>query len=128
MTGPARGDRDPQHFYRARRRARIERRLAAEAMPDGSDKARRWYGSRRWKAKRLAQLRAEPLCAFCLREGKITPATVADHVTPHKGDEGLFWSGELQSLCAHHHNRDKQVIERGGTVRRYGEDGWPIEG
>lgn len=90
--------------------------------------ARPWYGSRRWKARRLAQLQAEPLCAYCLREGKVTPAKVADHKTPHRGDEDLFWNGELQSLCKPHHDSDKQREERGGRPRvQIGDDGWPVE-
>ena len=97
-------------------------------MADYRAKVQVWYSSRRWEARRLSQLRAEPLCAFCLKDGKVTPARIADHVTPHKGDEGLFWYGKLQSLCAHHHNRDKQAMERGREVVRFGEDGWPIDG
>lgn len=87
-----------------------------------------WYGSRRWKAKRLAQLRAQPLCVFCERDGKVTPATIADHVIPHKGDESLFWYGRLQSLCTHHHSSTAQKMEKGGLSNNgYGEDGWPID-
>lgn len=47
--------------------------------------------------------------------GKVTAATVADHITPHKGDYELFWHGPLQSLCAFHHNKTKQRIERKGS-------------
>lgn len=89
--------------------------------------ARAWYGSRRWKARRLAQLQAEPLCAYCLRDGIATPARVADHKVPHRGNEELFWDGELQSLCKPHHDSDKQIEENGGVAPiRIGEDGWPI--
>lgn len=89
--------------------------------------ARPWYGSRRWKARRLAQLHAEPLCAYCLKAGKVTPANVADHKIPHRGDEDLFWNGELQSLCSPCHNIDKQREERGSRPRvQIGDDGWPI--
>ena len=89
-------------------------------------KAQVWYSSRKWKAKRLAQLRAEPLCAFCLKDGKVTPARIADHVTPHKGDEGLFWFGHLQSLCKPCHDSTKARIEAGNAPVTYGADGWPI--
>ena len=27
----------------------------------------------------------------CQREGKLVPATVVDHILPHRGDEALFW-------------------------------------
>ena len=32
-----------------------------------------------------------------------------------KGNYDLFWHGELQSLCAFHHNKTKQRIERKGS-------------
>jgi threonine dehydrogenase-like Zn-dependent dehydrogenase len=54
---------------------------------------------RRWINKAKAQLQAEPVCAMCLVHGRVTAATVADHVTPHRGDARLFWEGTLQSLC-----------------------------
>ena len=40
-----------------------------------------------------------------LEGGRVTPATVADHVTPHRGDFTTFKLGELRSLCADCHNR-----------------------
>lgn len=85
-----------------------------------------WYGSRLWKAKRLAQLRSQPLCVFCERDGRVTPATIADHVVPHKGDESLFWYGRLQSLCKPCHDSEKARVEAGKDTITYGADGWPI--
>lgn len=82
------------------------------------------YDSRRWRQMRSLQLSIEPLCRMCQAEGRVTAATVADHVTPHKGDEALFFRGELQSLCKRHHDSDKQIIERGGKPRpTFGADG-----
>ena len=62
------------------------------------------------------QLAMHPLCVMCDKEGKIEPATVCDHVVPHRGDAALFWSERnLQSLCRRHHDVDKQRSEgRGG--------------
>lgn len=76
--------------------------------------------------KRRQQLTAHPLCKMCQAEGKATAATIADHVTPHRGDEALFWNGELQSLCKRHHDSDKALIEAGKAPVTYGEDGWPV--
>lgn len=90
-------------------------------------KAQAWYSSRRWKARRLAQLRADNhLCVYCAKIGKTTPATVADHVVPHKGDELLFWTGALQSLCSPCHDSVKRREEGGRIVTVIGADGWPI--
>lgn len=74
---------------------------------------RAWYSTARWLRLREAQLSAEPLCEMCKRDEIITSAEVCDHVTPHRGNEELFWSGPFQSLCAHHHNSVKQREERG---------------
>jgi 5-methylcytosine-specific restriction endonuclease McrA len=76
-------------------------------------------------------LQAHPLCTMCLGQNppKITPATVVDHKTPHHGDQALFWSeSNWQSLCARHHNSDKQAFEKTGRIlQRIGLDGYPIE-
>lgn len=59
----------------------------------------RGYGGR-WRRARVAYLAEHPLCAECARHGRVTPARVVDHVTPHRGDDGLFWDqGNWQSLC-----------------------------
>lgn len=52
---------------------------------------------------------------------------VADHVTPHRGDPHLFWCGELQTLCADHHDITKQRAEHRGFSARVGPDGWPVD-
>jgi 5-methylcytosine-specific restriction enzyme A len=76
---------------------------------------------------RKRQLEGEPLCAWCLREGRITPATVAHHEILHKDDPALFWNSPLVSLCKMHHDSDAQAIEKGGKPkRRIAVDGWPI--
>ena len=64
----------------------------------------RLYG-RRWKRRSRQHLREHPLCVTCKAQGKIVAATAADHIVPHRGDEELFWNGELQSLCKLHHDR-----------------------
>lgn len=67
--------------------------------------ARRGYGYR-WQQYRLEFLGEHPLCVHCEAEDRITPATVVDHVVPHRGDEGLFWDEENhQALCKQHHDR-----------------------
>jgi ABC transporter substrate binding protein len=90
----------------------------------------RWhnsYGSARWKRQARYQLRAEPLCRPCLEDGRITAATVADHIVPHAGDPQLFWFGRLQSLCTPHHESSKKREEARGYSTRIGADGWPVD-
>ena len=78
--------------------------------------AQRGYGGR-WRKARLTFLKRHPLCVDCQKEDRITPATVVDHIIPHKGDRQLFWdSGNWQALCAYHHNL-KTATEDGGFGR-----------
>ena len=88
--------------------------------------AQGWYNSKRWQQRRAQQLAEFPLCAYCLeREKTVTPARIADHKIPHRGDADLFWNGELQSLCKRHHDSDKKREEHGKVVVYTGLDGWP---
>ena len=64
----------------------------------------------------------EPLCRLCLEAGRVTLATVADHVVPHRGDFTAFRLGQLRSLCADCHNRLDRTNSPRAPVR---EDGTP---
>ena len=87
----------------------------------------RWYWTPRWRALRKAHLRRHPLCVQCERQGVVTPATVCDHITPHKGDELLFWSGPFQSLCASCHSGTKRRLEVRGYSDEIDASGWPVD-
>jgi 5-methylcytosine-specific restriction protein A len=55
-----------------------------------------------------------PLCRFCEQQGRIAAASVVDHITPHKGDQSLFWdSANWQPLCKLCHDSIKKRIEAG---------------
>lgn len=94
-----------------------------------SSSASRGYGYR-WQKARASYLNKHPLCVMCLKAGRTTPATVVDHIKPHRGDSKLFWdSSNWQALCKHCHDSEKQFIEKNGFSRVYfGEDGYPIGG
>lgn len=101
-------------------------RIRGRRSPE-AEAYRRWYKTARWQRIRARQLNAEPLCAFCLDVGRVTAATICDHIEPHRGDPELFWRGPFQSLCKSCHDSDKQRVEKGGTRRQtIGTDGWPI--
>lgn len=86
------------------------------------------YNTKQWYRLRAAQLRDYPLCLFCEQQGKITPATVVDHVIPHKGDRDLFFNGELASLCKKCHDSAKAKAEaRGVDAIGCSVDGMPID-
>ena len=85
------------------------------------------YNQLSWRRRAKAQLREHPLCAMCLARKQLTPATVADHIEPHQGNEYSFMFGGLQSLCFHCHNSRKRQLELHGYQRDIGADGWPID-
>ncbi|ELT48370.1 HNH endonuclease [Brucella intermedia] len=86
---------------------------------------RKLYKTSRWQRLRERQLTAHPLCVYCLQQEDVTPATVCDHVRPHRGDETLFFDPDnLQSLCAPCHDRVKQREELGQDVIRFGLIRW----
>lgn len=60
----------------------------------------------KWRRARKRFLRSHPLCANCLSQGLLTPATVMDHIVPHRGDHRLFWDEQnWQPLCKACHDR-----------------------
>ncbi|MDW3204587.1 MAG: HNH endonuclease signature motif containing protein [Alphaproteobacteria bacterium] len=79
--------------------------------------AQRGYDGR-WRKAREAFLAKHPLCEMdCEAEGRVTPATVVDHIVPHKGDRALFWDrSNWQAGCETCHNR-KTAREDGGFGR-----------
>lgn len=81
---------------------------------------------RQWRKRRAEQLEQSPLCALHLERGELVPATVADHIVPHKGDPVLF-EGPLQSLCATCHNSSKQTFEKSGAIRGCDLRGHPFD-
>ena len=59
-----------------------------------------------WRRARKAFLQKHPLCAECRKNGKLTPATVVDHIIPHRGDRKLFWDeNNWQPLCKGCHDQ-----------------------
>lgn len=73
------------------------------------DKARGTAAERgydeRWRSARVDYLRRNSLCVICKMNRRMTPATVVDHIKPHRGDMKLFWNVDnWQSLCTFHHN------------------------
>jgi len=91
-----------------------ERDRPSEVRRRSNRPSRKWYASKAWRGKggrRERQLDAEPLCRLCPSDSKRL-AEVADHVVPHNDDYGLFWFGELQSLCKSCHDIKKQRVER----------------
>lgn len=101
---------------------------SSDARSEEAKLYRRWYKSARWRNLRHYQLTIQPLCEFCLVTEEVTAAEVVDHKQNHKGDERIFFDpANLQSLCKHHHDSAKQMIDHGKKVAITGVDGYPIE-
>jgi 5-methylcytosine-specific restriction enzyme A len=66
---------------------------------------------------------------MCMDAGRLTPASVVDHIRPHRGDLGLFWDRHnWQSLCKVHHDSSKQRAEaRGVGAVGCAESGEPLD-
>lgn len=65
---------------------------------------------------------------MCLKAGRLTPATICDHVDPRtKDDPETFFTGPYQSLCSHHHDSKKQQQEVKGYSTEVGADGLPTD-
>ena len=61
-----------------------------------------------WQKASKRFLAKHPTCARCH-----APATLVDHIKPHRGDQALFWdsAGNWQSLCTSCHSGAKQREE-----------------
>jgi 5-methylcytosine-specific restriction enzyme A len=77
----------------------------------------------RWRKYRLGYLTKHPRCAMCNR-----PATVVDHIEPHRGDTRKFWDPRNhQPLCKVCHDGAKKSQEYTGRLRGCDENGTPLD-
>jgi 5-methylcytosine-specific restriction protein A len=87
-------------------------KLKAEQRSQAGKWAQIQYRTKRWAARRKAQLTLHPYCQCPQHDGKRVPATIADHVEPHRGDPHKFWYGELMSLTKRCHDGWAQKKDR----------------
>ena len=69
-----------------------------------------FYHSHAWKKKRQDFLIEHPFCEECRRQGRLTKATLVDHIIPIGMGGATFDDENLQALCASCHGK-KSVIE-----------------
>jgi len=75
----------------------------------------RFYNSTAWRTDRSAHLRAFPLCAMCAAKGRLTEATVSDHIRPiRQGGDPWDWANR-QALCkpCHDSKSGREAHQRG---------------
>jgi 5-methylcytosine-specific restriction protein A len=92
----------------------------------GAPQVMRWSTDRRTDIKRLRgrpnqerrqQLFARtPLCVACTTQGRVSAATVADHIIPLAGG-GQDVAANLQGLCEAHHREKTQSESARGHAR-----------
>jgi 5-methylcytosine-specific restriction enzyme A len=87
---------------------------------------RSWYNLQSWRTRAKHQLMTHPLCVLCEEQGRVTPATIADHQPPHKGDYNAFVLGPLRSLCQQCH-QGVWAINKRGYRTDIGADGYPTD-
>lgn len=93
---------------------KAERDKASDARR-GSASSRGYDGA--WAKASRGHLRSDPFCRYCDLIGDTTPATLVDHLYPHKGDRWLFWLRQFWvSSCKDCHDAFKQRIERRGLA------------
>jgi 5-methylcytosine-specific restriction protein A len=88
--------------YCERHRRRVNNEYNRYTRDEDSKK---FYNSAAWAAASKRQLAREPLCAACLRAGRVRPAEIADHIIPIRDGGGRLDEANLQSLCRGCHNR-----------------------
>ena len=103
----------PTLVERGRCSAHQQATRQAEDRERGSAAARGYDA--RWRKLRLMVLSGEPLCRVCRADGRVTAATLVDHVTP-KSQGGSDHPTNLQPLCAPCHDA-KTSGERHGLRR-----------
>lgn len=85
--------------------APVKREYAPHAARDSR------YDTAAWQRVRATQKTKQPLCEECKSKGRITAATVVDHITPVRLG-GDFWdTANHQSLCRPCHQA-KSASER----------------
>lgn len=96
----------------------------------------------KWQQYRVKYLRDNPLCVECQKLGKITAASVIDHITPHKLFDAieskdqqriekarqLFWNpNNHQALCKPCHDSYKKTLELTGITKGCDANGIPLD-
>lgn len=97
MLGPAPGSEPERDKYRER-----------------AEPWRAWYRTARWRKLRMSVfVRDHFTCRECGRIDGNTSRLVCHHLTPHKGDEELFWDeNNLGCVCAPCHDGPIKQRER----------------
>jgi 5-methylcytosine-specific restriction enzyme A len=81
------------------------------AKVQNSDHHDPFYSNIRWQKFRNWYLSAHPLCEHCGQEGRVTEATVVDHVVEIKDGGERFNDANSQALCRTCHARKTRATK-----------------
>ena len=74
-------------------------------QPDRPSASKRGYNGK-WQRLSKIYLRKHPMCVRCMAERRYVPATVVDHIIPHRGNPVFMWDeSNWQALCKRCHDR-----------------------
>ena len=88
------------------------------------------YTTQRWQRLRRLKLQLNPLCEYCLKQGRLEPARAVDHIVPIKsGGEAYPALDALQSLCNSCHTQKTNAEREGKDFSIKGCDvrGYPLD-
>ena len=71
----------------------------------------KFYSHSIWPKIRKFQLAKEPLCRLCADQGRMTVATVCDHIDPDWEGWNGFIKGPFQSLCRQCHDDKTACVD-----------------
>lgn len=89
----------PEHQAAADERKRDTTRIYDDKRPEA-----KFYKGTRWQKLRRMFLAKHPLCEVCLREGRIEPAKIVDHIKEITDGGARYDEDNLQALCLSCHN------------------------
>jgi 5-methylcytosine-specific restriction protein A len=97
-------------------RAAAYQRQKSEQTPEEKE-SKRFYDRVAWKKVRSIQLQDEPLCRKCRSVGRLTEATVVDHIIERSKGGDDYAQENLQSLCKPCHDAKTR---RQGEYQNFG--------
>lgn len=99
-----------------------------DARSDAARAYRHLYSTARWREARALQLQRQPLCEECQSQGRVTPATVCNHIDPAtKASEVTFFAGPFSSACKPCHDSLIQRQEKRGHIIGCDVSGVPLD-
>ena len=85
-------------------------------QPDRPSASKRGYNGK-WQRLSKIYLRKHPMC---MQQGRYVPATVVDHIIPHRNNPVLMWDeNNWQALCKRCHDRKTRKEDNTPVYKYY---------